>query len=388
MQEMTKSLYQWMVSHPKYKNSAINKLKLNFRMKMKGFIATLISNENLVSPVECDVLIIHPSYKNYNQERRKKFVGELKKSGLKVKEFVSKSDKDKLKRREFCKVNGIPSFFRWDAYHAKYILSRYKAKVILTSRNGWVVPSFIKRVRDEGSIVIHIAHAVLTGRSRKYSYYDYDYYFVYGQSSYDYLKGLSYSFGEANICFEGPSFFYSNRKYRLPVSGNNITFLCSAPEYENTMDYIEISSWLEMLVRFNVINKLYVKCHPRGSNKRWAELSEQSRGRIEVIGNDELFDSFDSSKYAVMSYTNAIVDAAYYGIPVIMLGNSLDYFQLERFSVPRARDYKTLVKYINLEAPKPQLEFAHYHIEKRFNVSTSLINSITNIVNSTADVKC
>src|SRR5699024_6619184 len=129
------------------KNNVYKRIKLKVRMTLRGFVAFLISRKYNKKPIFCDVLLIHPSYKSYRQGRKKKLISMLKDKGLIVKEFIEKKDREKLISREFCKIKEAPLLFKWEAYHANYILSKYQAKVILTERNGWVLPSFIKKIR-------------------------------------------------------------------------------------------------------------------------------------------------------------------------------------------------------------------------------------------------
>lgn len=376
-----KSLYQWINSSSKYKNSYFNRFKLKLRMFFKGCLALIFYRKNISEPIECDVLLIHPSLKSYKQGRKKKFINMLKNKGLVVEEFIEGKDKDIIFKRQFCKVEKIPFFFKWDAYHANYILNKYRAKVILTERNGWVIPSFIKKLRGEGSIVVHMAHSIPTGQSSKYNYYDYDFYFLYGESSFDYLNALKGSYGSCRVVFKGPYFFYDDRKYnKSRCSNNNITFLCSGPDFETLDTYIEICGWVKRLVEFEVINKLYIKCHPRGENQSWIRFSKDYSDRVEIVEALSLNDSLDNSDYAVMGYTNAIVDAAYYGIPIIMLGDSKDFFNINKFSIPWAKSYEELVNFIEMDARNSQKVFARYHINEHSSTVPALVNAIQNVV--------
>lgn len=377
MQTMTKSLYQWMVSQSKYKNSFLNRVKLKARMLVKGCVANFSSKRIIEEPIECDVLLIHPSYKSYKQGRKKQLVKMLKEKGLIVEEFVERKDKEKIVRREFCKVINVPLAFKWDAYHAKYILRTYQAKTILTERNGWILPSFIKKIRRQGNLVIHMAHSIPTSQSSKYNYYDYDYYLLYGKSSYDYLSGLGNCFGTCQVLFKGPYFFYSNRKYiKNNKTENNITFVCSGPDYESKLSYIKVCTWMEKLIEENIVDKLYIKCHPRGDNERWIKFHKKNPDRVKLASNDSFYDYLDDSQYAIMNYTNAIIDTAYYGIPVIVVGDTSDYFSVSGFSIPWAKNYIDLVKFIKSSATIIDKNFASYHIENDKDASQALVDFI------------
>lgn len=381
MNKMMEELYQWKINSSRYKTSFLKRVKLRSRMIMKGCIAALSENKSHTESVVCDVLLIHPSEKSYQQGRKKTLVQKLKNAGLTVEEYIEKKDRDKILNREFFPLNKVPFLFKWEAYHANYILKKYQAKVILTERNGWVIPSFIKKIRQQGSVVIHLAHSVITEQSSKYSYYDYDFYFLYGESSFDYLNALKGSYGSCRVVFKGPYFFYDDRKYnKSRCSNNNITFLCSGPDFETLDTYIEICGWVKRLVEFEVINKLYIKCHPRGENQSWIRFSKDYSDRVEIVEALSLNDSLDNSDYAVMGYTNAIVDAAYYGIPIIMLGDSKDFFNINKFSIPWAKSYEELVNFIEMDARNSQKVFARYHINEHSSTVPALVNAIQNVV--------
>lgn len=381
MKVMARSLYRWMVNSPKYKNNVYKRIKLKVRMTLRGFVAFLISRKYNKKPIFCDVLLIHPSYKSYRQGRKKKLISMLKDKGLIVKEFIEKKDREKLISREFCKIKEAPLLFKWEAYHANYILSKYQAKVILTERNGWVLPSFIKKIRRSDSLIVHMAHSIPTMQSSKYNYYDYDYYFLYGKSSYSYLNKLDCSFGSCKVLFKGPYFFYSNRKYiKRSTAVGNITFICSGPDYEKKLSYMKVCTWIEKLVKDDIVDKLYIKCHPRGDNKRWMSISKKYPGRVELVSNDNFHDCLDDSQYAVMNYTNAIIDMAYYGIPVLVAGETADYFSISEFSIPWAKSYNELIDYINVDNFGSQAEFSRYHLENTYNASQSLVESIWRLV--------
>lgn len=380
MKEMIDGLLHWIINSDKYKDKKYKIFKLKFRMALKGFIATVFSRKPYKKPIECDVLIIHPSCKSYKQGRKKQLIAILKNEGLIVKEFIEKSDADKALNREFCKIKGVPFLFKSEAFHAFYILSKYDSKVILTERNGWIVPSFIKKIRNKGNLVVHIAHSIPTVQSSKYSYYDYDFYLVYGQSSYDYLNSLSCFFGSCKVLYKGPYFFYDSRKYILSTKNEkNITFFCSGPDYEKQTSYVDACHWIEKLVEERIVDNLYVKCHPRGSNSQWLELEEKYPSRVLFISNHELHDYLDRSLYAVMNYTNAIIDTAYYGMPVIMLGDSLDYFNAVGFNIPWVKSYKELVCVLNDSDISYNADFLSYHVASKVNPSLELVDFVVNL---------
>src|SRR5690554_7062721 len=126
MQAMVEMLYQWMISQPKYKNNIFNRFKLRVRMLVKGCLANFLAKKKTEAPIKCDILLVHPSYKSYKQGRKKKLISMMRDQGLIVEEFIEKKDKEKIFGREFCKINNVPFLFKWEAYHANYILNKYQ----------------------------------------------------------------------------------------------------------------------------------------------------------------------------------------------------------------------------------------------------------------------
>lgn len=350
--------------------------KAAFRAVFRGVLAGLFGRRTVVAQ-PCDVLLVHPSEKSYRQGRKKQLVTLLEEAGLRVIEHVERGSSEKLKRREFVFVRSVPWHARWEAFSAQYLLQRYPAKIILTERNGWIVPSYIKKLRTEKSLIVHLAHAVVTAQSSQYDYYDYDYYLVYGQSSYDYLKSLESGFGKTQVCFKGPYFMYAD--VRLVAQQKNagaVLFMGSGPDYEDDPEYAEVCQWVIRLAEEKVVGKVYIKNHPRWPDPRWVQAARRLNGALEVLTEEQFPFAMSQSRCALMSYTNALIDVSLSRVPFIMLGAAEDYFSICKFSIPWAKNYTDLKQKLITEVASFDERFLTYHVSNTTRMAASVVDFV------------
>jgi len=176
----------------------------------------MFSKGRHIPATQCDVLLIHPSRKSYEQGRKGAFLQALRATGLHVEEFVEESDDVLIRARQFSRpAKPVPLLLYWHAAHAAFLLRRLSGQGgVDRAKRGWIIPSFIKALRTEGMRVMHLAHSVPSGQSSRYDYFDYDYYLMFGKSSYDYLYSLSEAFGECCAVYAGPYYLTDKKKYR------------------------------------------------------------------------------------------------------------------------------------------------------------------------------
>ncbi|WP_313024247.1 hypothetical protein [Pseudomonas lopnurensis] len=389
-----KELYSFVLrGDSRGEKGAFSRVVMRIRLLWKAVLSMFFQQHELVEPVVCNVLLIHPSKKSFLQGRKKPLIAALKARGLIIEEYVEAGDRDLIKQRSFLPpCRSVPFLFRWHAAHAEYLLKRYEAQVILTERNGWIIPSFIKMLRHDGAKVVHLAHSVTTSQSSRYRYYDYDYYFLFGRSSYEYLSALPRAFGECVVHYCGPYFFLDKESF--PDDRNGILthsihclFLAPGPAYESSASYVECCSWIMDWLAENKAARLWIKLHPRGAGSWWRDrLSDNERISILPEGTslDDCAARFD---LVLSNYTNAIVDVARYATPFVLLGAGKDYFAVERFGISRARSIEQLKDSVEAILADPPLhatralEFFAFHVENRKFPLTSIVDSLVCIAN-------
>jgi hypothetical protein len=286
----------------------------------------------------------------------------------------------------------VPFLLYWHASHAAYLLQRYHAKVVLTERNGWIIPSFIKAFRTEGMSVMHLAHSVPTGQSSRYDYFDYDYYLLFGRSSYEYLATLSRAYGRCNVVFGGPYFLsdweYVPRAGRKSIETKRILFLGSGPEYEATDAYQKCCAWIISWMEHSSA-KLVVKLHPRGSGIPWVNYQVAS-SRINFISKGQsLEDHVGEFDLVLCGYTNAVLDVARAGVPFVLLGAGEDYFEVQRFGLPICADESQLSSCIESVFSEPEKTrdnlkmFLEHHIGEADTPLSSLVDCVGAVIAGT-----
>lgn len=361
--------------------------RLRFRLAGKSLLVLLLSLGRRVPVASCDVLLIHPSRKSYEQGRKAALLQALRSSGLHVEEFIEESDDVLIRARQFARpAKSVPFLLYWHAAHAAFLLRRYRAKVVLTERNGWIVPSFIKALRTEGMRVMHMAHSVPSGQSSRYAYFDYDYYLMFGRSSYDYLSSLGEAFGECCAVFAGPYYLTDQKKTVLIDRGSQRTprllFVGSGPDYEPTESYQQYCNWVLSWLEQHRDAALSVKLHPRGHGKPWLDYAARSE-RITILGTDETLEQCAGRFDLVLcGYTNAVLDVARAGVPFVLLGQGEDYFSVARYGLPVSVDEAHLAPCVESVLSQPEkakerlFEFLNYHIAHADKPLDSLVNSV------------
>ncbi|WP_188985875.1 hypothetical protein [Pseudomonas matsuisoli] len=357
----------------------------------KGILSFFLQRKKTAGLKVCDVLLVHPSRKSYLQGRKESFIEALRSKGMTIEEIVEDDDllvRGRLFSPPPCR---IPLRFRWHASHAAYLLDNYQFKVIITERNGWIVPTFLKAFRQRQEKVVHLAHSVLTAESSNYGYYDYDYYAVFGPSSYEYLSNLEFSFGNCLVSYAGP-YFFNDAVQGLsvsPIEQNELTllFLAPGPSYEQEYGYHEKCAWIKRWLESNKAARLIVKVHPRGSGQPWEALRDDNTQVCVLSGNDvSLSQAALQCDLVLTGYTNAVIDVTRVGVPFILLGDSPDYFSSERFFMPRVLLEEHLAPAIEAVLKDKSVysnnafQFYSYHVENRTAPLKSLVDLLDEIV--------
>lgn len=368
----------------------ISRVGIRLRLFWMGVLSFVYQQKKAHIPICCDVLLIHPSKRSFNQGRKQHLINALRDRGMHVEEIIESDDLLIDGRCFSAPPCTVPLSYRWHAAHASYLLSKYQAKAIITERNGWIVPSFIKRFRKKDAKILHLAHSVLTAQSESYSYYDYDYYFLFGSSSYEYLSGMDRAFGECLIFYAGPYFF----KDEIKLLGNShveddaqvFLFLAPGPEYEKRSGYYAQCSWVVDWLKENKATRLNVKVHPRGTGEPWKTLS-MSAPQIKILPLDtQLEEVAAQSSLVLTGYTNAIIDVSRVGTPFILLGEDPSYFSTESFGMPRVRTAGELdsaikdVMHNRVVYKEQSLRFFSYHVEHGLFPLASLVAAIQVVV--------
>ena len=326
----------------------------------RGF---LCRDNNKISTESCDVLILHPTSKSFRLKRLQKLIDSLKTSDVHVLETIALSEKQVVKKKACCGPFESGLLFRCYEGYANWLRKRYNPKIIITFRNGTVLSPFLKSKNNGDPITFHMAHSVLTGQSSRFDMLDYDYYCLYGKSSFEYLKKLSYFFGSCQIILGGSYLF--DKDFVLPPANSKspLLFLGMGPELEESSEGQKI---YELVRDWQKLNKrqLYVRLHQRSKGEFWTSLSQKG---IDILPVESFQVSASRASLVLSPYTNAVVDAALLGRPVqlVALPNEQDFLQVEKFFGPRVFDSVGLDRAIarHLNNYKESVDACRYFIE-------------------------
>jgi len=366
-----------------YHRTSWHWLLYTLRNSFYGAVVYLQHNKttNNKTKITLDVLILHRSLSSSS------FTTLLKElNPLNVQEIYSPKRNIILKKKLFKKTHyKVPLSLYLYATYAKYIVDRYKPKIIITDANGSLYSPFLRlEMNAIGGKVIHIAHSMPISSYRKFSMMDYDYYYVYGQSSVDQLMSRKQLWGHTRCVLTGALNMKNQLStVSLDTQSKSLVLLGSGPSFEKTPEihhyYQMVTLWAKKHPEFI----LYFKPHPRSQLTLWKTLmAEQSQpSNIKTINT---YFPLKNTKIAIAAYTNAVIDISLANIPVIWMAdpNETDHFKIEHFFRPRVNDTEGLNNTIStiLNQHNHYVEqtkaFSHYHLQRHKDVA-KFMGSIT-----------
>jgi len=346
---------------------------------------------------QCDILFLHASEKSKALRLRDPLIAELRKNGLTVLEDAQQRPSTILKNRLLTRYKyNIPFKHLFIAGYIQFIVETYRAKIIITDRNGSTYSSLLKEAIQPYGKLVHMAHCVASDNFSRFSMIDYDYYFLYGTSSLNKIMNRQVRYGSTKAVLTGP--YFSNKGFNLNKNkGNkNILLFGIYPDLEKKESYQLIYSIIKDWAEQNPEYSLYFKPHPRSHSDYWKNASKIIKNIIILGATEKLISCLDNISITLSIYTNAVIDSALLNRPSLMvcsenmtdLGDELD---LEIFYLPRATSPKQLQKNINtmLNNYSHYIEqaqnSAHYHLEYQQDSIEYITRCLLSISNKKED---
>src|SRR5690606_32977730 len=143
--------------------------------------------------------------------------------------------------------------------------------------NGSIYSPFLRlALNRRGRLLVHLAHATTVERSQRLGMNDYDYYFLFGQSSLDALQARKLRFGSSTVVLTG-SHMIDSRFDMLPADPENrvLLILGVGPDKEKEAEYLSVYEMLRGWVAKHPEFKLLVKAHPRSEVPFWHEAAAE-----------------------------------------------------------------------------------------------------------------
>ena len=213
---------------------------------------------------------------------------------------------------------------------------------------------------------------------------DFDYYCIYGPSSYNYLKKLKPSIGSP-IFIQAGSYLF-DKYFHLPKPHKNmpVLLLGMGPSMENSTYgqsiYQIVIDWQKKYQQ-----KLYIRLHPRSDGQFWKKFLSDN---IEICHLKYFQESLSKSCLVISGYTNAFIDAALLYRPSILLdfNKSPDFIEIERFFCHKVSNADNLNSAINCIKDNMNEyiikcnNFCDYHLPERANSLNCIISNIKMII--------
>lgn len=345
----------------------------------------------------CDILFLHASEKSKALQIRAPLIEELRKNGLVVLEDAQQRPSTILKKRLLTRYKyNIPFKYLFISSYIQFIVETYRAKIIITDRNGSIYSSFLKEAIQPYGKLVHMAHCVATDNFGRFSLIDYDYYFLYGTSSLDKIMHRQVRFGSTKAVLTGP--YFSNKNFNLSANdaSKNILLFGIYPALEKKENYRLIYDMVKQWAEKNPQYSLYFKPHPRSRSDYWKIASQKIKNIVVLDATEKLTSCLANISITLSIYTNAVIDAALLNRPSLMVCidnmNELDdELDLEKFYLPRATTDQQLQTNISsmldnysyyVEQTK---KFAKYHLEYQQDSIEYISHCLLSIVNNEED---
>lgn len=284
----------------------------------------------------CDFLLLQSSPKVIKLRRKKLLIEALAQRGHGLVETALQESWVILRQRLLAPPPAaVPLRYFGYAAHAEWLVSRYRPKVLLNDRNGSLYSPFLRlALNSRGSLLVHLAHATTLEASRRLGMNDYDYYFLFGQSSLQALQARSPRFGDSQAVLAGSHMI--DRSYDQPLAEpaqRVMLVLGVGPDKEKEAGYQRTYALLRDWAIGHPEYRVLVKAHPRSQVPFWRQAAA-GLSNLEVLPRGcSLAEALGRASLVVNIMSNAVIEAALAGRPVIYANASgqADIFAQEQY---------------------------------------------------------
>lgn len=386
----------------KNRKSSTGKVKFSKRVlePARYYLYSFISLFIHKSPPQhqhCDILFLHASEKSKALRLRDPLIAELTKTGLVVLEDAQQRSSLILKKRLLVPYKYTAPFkYLFIAAYVQYIVERYRPKIIITDRNGSIYSSFLKEAMQEYGKLVHLAHCVTTNNFARFSMIDYDYYFLYGNSSLDKIVQRSVRYGSTKAVLTGSYFAHKGFSLAENNASKNILLFGIYPALEKKPYYHLLYDMVQQCAKNHPELTFYFKPHPRSHSDYWQTAAQTIDNIIVLDAIEKLTDCLKPVSITLSIYSNAVIDAALLKRPSLLITakdhkDVSDELDLEPFYLPAATDhlqlYNNIMTVLNdynhyVEQAK---HFAQYHLEYQQDSIEYISHCLHSIINGKED---
>lgn len=366
--------YRWLLLRERYGllGSALRFIREALGDMLFGLAARL----RLAAQVDrepCDFLLLQSAPKVITYQRKKLLIEALRGRGHTLIETALPETQVILRGRLLRRPSqSVPLRYFGYAAHAEWLVERYAAKVVLNDRNGSLYSPFLRlALNTRQRLLVHLAHATTVEGSRRLGMNDYDYYFLFGQSSLEALQARELRFGTSTAVLAGSHMI--DNAFDLPPAGASrrvLLVLGVGPDKEKETGYQRTYELLRDWAAENPGYQVLIKAHPRSQVPFWRDAVREL-GNLQVLPPDcSLAEALGHASLVVNIMSNAVIEAGLAGRPVIYcnLGSDRDIFAQEAFfgaALTSSVALQERVAVLEVDYPQ-QVEraraFAHFHL--------------------------
>lgn len=350
---------------------------------------------------KCDVLFLHRW--GGGEARARPLADALSARGLRVAHQVIPGRAARIQRRLLCRpARRAPASWRVDVHHAAFLLCRFRPRVVVTFEYYSPFLSCLRSAAAGAASIVNVAHSVVPPGNES-NMFDADYYFVYGPSSVQHCRDKPIRIGTTKLVETG-SCVFPERLADIPPGPPNVVLFFS--QLSSELDAFQVrKSALRSIVKRNtkIVRefavahpecRVLVKPHPTENVVRTSALWEGLSNVTVLDRSVGISEALASASVAVVMWSNASLEAALHGRPVVVINDSSmadDYLQLERFFLPRARSAPELAARLTeaLGDPSRQRvrcqEFVRWHLARTVDAATYAAACVASVASGKED---
>lgn len=301
-----------------------------FGLRARARLATVVGAE------PCDFLLLQSAPKVIHLQRKKLLIEGLRARGHTLVEAALEEPRVILRERLLRRPpQPVPLRYFGYAAHAEWLVARHAPKVLLNDRNGSLYAPFLRlALNARQRLLVHLAHATTVEGSRRLGMNDYDYYFLFGQSSLEALQARRLRFGDSTAVLAGSHMI--DRAFDLPATlpeRRVLLILGVGPDKEKEAGYQRTYGLLRDWAGRNPGYRVLIKAHPRSRVPFWQAAAVQLDNLQVLPAACGLAEALAQASLVVNIMSNAVIEAALARRPIIYVNASgePDIFAQERF---------------------------------------------------------
>lgn len=362
---MLREAHGWSASVVRFLRDAVADLLFGLRARARL--------RNTVTAEPCDLLLLQSARKVIAFQRKRLFIEKLRGSGHLLIETALPDTKEILSKQFLVSPpEKVPLRYFGYAAYAQWLVLHHRPRILLNDRNGSLYAPFLRlALNAEGRILVHLAHATTVESSTRLGMNDYDFYFLFGQSSLESLRKRNLRFGESTAVMAGSHMIDTTFDLQ-PSSAEHrvILVLGVGPDKEKEPGYRRTYELIRTWAELNPDHQVLIKSHPRSQVPFWHDAAS-SMSNLQVISKEySLAQALERASIVLNIMSNAVIEASLARRPVIYVNCSehRDIFEQESFFGECIKDVDQLEQRIkDIEANYSACvsvaeKFAQYHL--------------------------